>query len=98
MEAVGIRLGMYFRDTALSLLRTILKNTEKILTGLSDLQTADAALQAIVLKILTDIQTALANDDSDAAVEAASVIVNQAVTDLTNADTGLTTPPPPPAS
>ena len=88
----------YFSDNTLTMLRKILRNTEKILSGLSDLQTVDAALQAIVLKILTDIQTALANDDSDTAVEAASVIVNQAVTDLTNADTGLTTPPPPPAS
>jgi hypothetical protein len=88
----------YFSDNTLTMLRKILKNTEKILSGLSDLQTADAALQAIVLKVLTDIQTALANDDSDAAVEAASGIVNQAVTDLTNADATLTTPPAPPAS
>jgi hypothetical protein len=79
-----------------SILNTLVKGQEKIMTGLTDLQNADAALVAIVQQLLTDVQNALANDDPDAAVEAASVIVNQAVTDLQGLDTtvtGATTPP-----
>lgn len=91
--------GGFWKTTVIAKLNKIITNQETILTGLTDLQNADAALQAIVLKLLTDVQTALANDDPDAAVEAASVIVNQAVTDLTNEDNTVTgTPPAPPAS
>lgn len=61
-------------------------------TGLTNLQAADAALQAEVTQILTDIQTALANDDPDAAVQAAADIVNTAVTNLQAGD------PAPPAA
>lgn len=98
---MAVDTGGFWKSTVIAKLNTILANQEKILSGMTDLQNADAALQAIVLKLLTDVQTALANDDSDTAVEAASVIVNQAVTDLTNEDntvTGTTPPPAPPAS
>ena len=44
------------------------------MSGLTDLQAAVAALTAEVTTILADIQTALASDDRDAAVEAASQI------------------------
>jgi hypothetical protein len=60
------------------------QNQEKIMSGLVDLQTAEAqegvditTLVGVVQTLITDLKAALANDDSDAAVEAASAIVTQ---------------------
>lgn len=68
------------------------------MSGLTDLQAAVAALGTEVTTILTDIQTALQNDDPDAAVEAASELVNTAIANLQAGDpisgTGTTPPPP----
>jgi fructose-bisphosphate aldolase class 1 len=52
----------------------ILANTEKIVTGLDDLNQAIANLQAEELQIVADFQTLLTQNagDSDAAVEAVS--------------------------
>lgn len=75
-----------------------IKKEQKIMaTGLDNLQAADSALQAEVVQILTDIQTALTNDDPDAAVQAAADIVNKAVSDLQAGDP-VQPPPPPPAT
>lgn len=59
-------------------------NQEAIMSGLSDLQTAQAqetadinTLVGVVGTLITDLQAALANEDSDAAVEAAAAIVSQ---------------------
>jgi hypothetical protein len=58
----------------------------KLMSGLTDLQAAVAALTTEVGTILADIATALQNDDSDAAVEAASQIVTQATANLAAGD------------
>lgn len=54
------------------------------MSGLTDLQTSEAqestdinTLVGVVGTLITDLKAALANDDSDAAVEAASQIVAQ---------------------
>jgi hypothetical protein len=83
------------------ILKQVLTNTQELLSkvdvmaaGLTNLQAADTALQAEVIEILTDIQTALATDDPDAAVQAASDIVNKAVTDLKAGDPNPPVTPP----
>ena len=54
-------------------LMTVLKDIRKgIMSGLTDLQAAIAAMQSEWQTFLTDLTNALANADSDAAVEAAS--------------------------
>lgn len=84
------------------------------MSGLSDLTTAEAqetaditTLLGVVGTLITDLKAALANDDSDAAVEAASAIVTaqdtqlQAITaQLQAADPGAPATPPvtPPAA
>lgn len=84
----------YFRD---KILAQILENTEKTMSGLTDLNAAVAALQAEVVTILADIATALQNSDSDAAVEQASQLVATATAQLAAGDpvtgTAATTPP-----
>lgn len=59
------------------------------MSGLSDLTAAEAqetaditTLVGVVGTLITDLKAALANDDSDAAVEAASAIVAQQDTQL----------------
>ena len=47
------------------------------MSGLTDLQTAITNMQAEWSQFLTDLTTALENQDSDAAVEAAAQLVNQ---------------------
>ena len=78
------------------------------MSGLADLQTAEAqeatdinTLVGVVQTLITDLQAALADDDSDAAVEAASQIVAQqdaqlqAITaQLQAADPGAPATPP----
>ena len=65
-------------------LARIESNQEAQMSGLTDLQTAEAqetadinTLLSVVSTLITDLQGALANTDSDAAVEAASQIVAQ---------------------
>ena len=95
-------------------LNRIERNQEEIMSGLTDLQTAEAqesadisTLLSVVGTLITDLQAALANDDSDAAVEAASQIVaqqdaqlKQITAQLQAADPGApaTTPTPAPAA
>lgn len=95
-------------------LNRIERNQEEIMSGLTDLQTAEAqestdinTLVSVVGTLITDLKAALANDDSDAAVEAASQIVAQQDTQLQaitaqlqGADPGTPTAPvtPPAAS
>jgi hypothetical protein len=74
-------------------LKQILANQGVIMSGLTDLQAAIAALQQGILKILADIATALQNDDPDAAVEDASQLVTQATAQLAAGDP-LNVPPP----
>lgn len=90
----------------------ILRNTEVIMSGLDDLTTAQSqetadinTLVGVVGTLITDLQAALANTDSDAAVEAASQIVTasdaqlQAITaQLQAADPGAQAPVTPPAA
>jgi hypothetical protein len=92
-------------------LNRIERNQEVIMSGLSDLTTAEAqetadinTLLGVVQTLITDLQAALANDDSDAAVEAAAAIVAQqdaqlqAITaQLQAADPGAPAPVAPPA-
>jgi len=88
-------------------------NQEEIMSGLADLQTAESqegvditTLVSVVTAFIADLKTALANDDADAAVEAASAIVTaqdtqlQAITaQLQAADPGAPPAPPvPPAA
>lgn len=88
-------------------LSRIEKNQEKIMPGLTDLQTAEAqeaadinTLVGVVDTLITDLKAALANEDADAAVEAASQIVaqqdaqlQQITAQLQAADPGTPTPP-----
>jgi hypothetical protein len=80
--------------------KTIAKNQENIMSGLTDLQNAETAQGVTISDLLTevaafiaDVQTALGNADSDAAVEAAAQLleqqnaqVQQAITTLQAAD------------
>jgi chromosome segregation ATPase len=95
-------------------LSRIERNTEEIMSGLSDLTSAESqesadinTLVGVVTALISDLKAALANDDSDAAVEAASQIVTQqdqqlqAITaQLQGADPGAPATPPvtPPAA
>lgn len=90
----------YFKDNTLTMLRKILKNTEKTLSGLEALQANVTALTNLVTTLITDVTAALANDDPDAAVAAANDVVSQAITNLQGLDVQVTgtTPPAPPAS
>jgi hypothetical protein len=90
----------YFSDNALVMLRKILRNTEKILSGLEALQANVTALTNLVTTLITDVTGALQNDDPDAAVAAANDVVAQAITNLQALDVQVTgtTPPAPPAS
>lgn len=89
-------------------LERIEKNQEIIMSGLTDLQTAEAqeaadinTLVGVVQTLITDLQAALANEDPDAAVEAASAIVaqqdaqlQQITAQLQAADPGAPATPP----
>jgi hypothetical protein len=95
-------------------LNRIERNTEAIMSGLSDLTSAESqesadinTLLGVVGTLITDLKAALANDDADAAVEAAAQIVAQqdaqlqAITaQLQGADPGAPAAPPatPPAA
>jgi hypothetical protein len=95
-------------------LNRIEQKVDQIMSGLADLQTAEAqegvditTLVGVVGTLITDLQAALANTDADAAVEAASQIVTtqaaqlQTITaQLQAADPGAPATPPatPPAS
>ena len=86
----------------------IIKNPEKQMSGLSDLQTNEAqetadinTLVGVVSTLITDLQAALANEDADAAVEAAAQIVaqqdaqlQQITAQLQAADPGAPAAPP----
>lgn len=94
-----------------NLVRTISEINRKVdvlMSGLSDLTSAEAqetadisTLISVVGTLITDLKAALANTDSDAAVEAASLIVAQqdaqlqAITaQLKAADPGAPATPP----
>jgi peptidoglycan hydrolase CwlO-like protein len=107
-EAICERLGA-IEATLSDLLRAVNNNQEKIVTGLTDLtndvatlQASIAALQTEQATLITDIQTALENSDSDAAVEQIAQIVATAaqnVASLTAAQQAADpeTPTAPPA-
>jgi hypothetical protein len=71
-----------------------------IVSGLTDLQAAIAQMQADWQTFLTNLAAALANEDSDAAVEAASALVVQQDQAIQAENAVITggTPPTPPAS
>lgn len=87
-------------------------NQEAIMSGLTDLQTAEqqeaadiTTLVNVVGTLITDLKAALANTDADAAVEAAAQIVTQqdaqlqaVIAQLQAADPGAPTPPPAPVT
>lgn len=95
-------------------LNRIEEKVDKIMSGLSDLTTTEAqetadinTLVGVVQTFIADVKAALANDDSDAAVEAAAQVVAQqdaqlqaVIAQLQGADPGAPTPPPvtPPAA
>lgn len=89
-------MGGYFKDNVLTLLRTIKTNTEIIMTGLDDANTAIANLQAEELQIVEDFQTLLTQNsgDSDAAVEAIAQHVNDVTAALKAGDPVPTIAPP----
>jgi hypothetical protein len=80
-------------------LGTIINDEENAMSGLTDLNTNIAALQAEWTQFLTDLNNALANEDSDAAVEAASQLVAQQTAAIA-AEDAIVNPPAatPPAS
>jgi hypothetical protein len=67
-------------------------NQEKTVSGLTDLNANIAALQAEWTTFLADMTTALSNEDSDAAVEAAAQLVAQQTAALQSADPVTGTP------
>lgn len=67
-------------------------NQEKTVSGLTDLNANIAALQAEWTTFLADMTTALSNEDSDAAVEAAAQLVAQQTAALQAADPVTGTP------
>jgi hypothetical protein len=75
---------------------------DKIMSGLTDLQANITAMQAEWTTFLSDLTTALGNEDSDAAVEAAAQLVAQQTTAMQAADpitgTSATTPATTPAA
>ena len=80
---------------AIHILRELYKKTDRIERklndmgqGLSNLQADVLTLRAAVAKILADLSKALQNDDPDAAVAAADLIVRQATADLQAGDPG----------
>ena len=95
-------------------LNRIERNQEAIMSGLSDLTTAEGTVSAdintllgVVSTLIADVKAALANDDSDAAVEAAAQVVagydeqlQQITAQLQAADPGAPAPAPanPPAA
>jgi hypothetical protein len=78
----------------------ILYTQEIIVSGLTDLNTNLATLQAEITTFLADMATALGNEDSDAAVEQAAQLVAQMTASLQGADpvTGTATAATAPAS
>jgi hypothetical protein len=83
-------------------LEAIYQNTEKIMSGLTDLQSAVSALVAEITAAVTEIQTLNANGSEDAAVETQAQAILAATATLTAAVSGAATPPvtstPTPAS
>jgi hypothetical protein len=93
-------------------LNRIEQKVDQIMSGLADLQTAEAqegvdisTLLSVVGTLITDLKAALANADADAAVEAASQIVTaqdtqlQAITaQLQAADPAAPATPPAPTA
>jgi len=76
-----------------------LKQKEDItLSGLTDLQGAITAMQAEWTTFLADLTTALGNEDSDAAVEAAAQLVEAQTAAMQAADPLAPAPATPPAS
>lgn len=71
----------------------ILENQKVIMSGLTDLNTSVAALQAEWTKFLADLTGVLANTDSDVAVEAASKLVDAQTAAIAAEDTTITPPP-----
>jgi hypothetical protein len=88
--------------TIINQLNKILANQETEMSGLTDLNTAIAALQAEWTKFLADLTAVLANTDSDAAVEQASALVAQQTAAIAAEDAVVNPPAPttpaPPAS
>jgi hypothetical protein len=70
---------------------------ENLMSGLDDLNAAITAMQAEWTTFLADLTTALGNEDSDAAVEAAAQLV-QAQTAAIAAEDAVVNPPAAPAS
>lgn len=88
----------YFQQQVIAKLNRLLERQEILVSGLEALQANVTALTGIVTTLITDVTNALANDDPDAAVAAASQVVANAVTQLQGLDTTVTgaTPPAPP--
>lgn len=82
----------------ISMLSDIQTKVGKMSQGMADLNTSLTNLTAEVAAILADVQTALLNSDSDAAVEQASQVVNTAIANLKAGDPLTGTPAQPPAS
>jgi hypothetical protein len=89
-------MGGYFKDNVLSMLRKILSNQEKIMSGLDDANAALGALQAEELQIVEDFQTLLTQNegDPDAAVEAIANQVTAVTAALKAGDPVPTVTPP----
>jgi hypothetical protein len=85
--------------------QVVLKNQEKIMAAIDDLNTAVATLTTTISTLITNITTALANDTSSTAVETAVTSLNALNAQLvaeSNTITGASVPTPvsvtPPAS
>jgi hypothetical protein len=84
----------YFQQQVIAKLNTLLERQAILVSGLEALQANVTALTGIVTQLITDVTNALANDDPDAAVAAASQVVANAVTQLQGLDTTVTGTPP----
>jgi hypothetical protein len=80
-------------ETVVTNQAALAENVEtKLMSGLTDLNAAIAAMQAEWTTFLADLTNALANDDPDAAVEAAAQLIEAQTAALT-AEDAVVNPP-----
>jgi endonuclease/exonuclease/phosphatase family metal-dependent hydrolase len=83
-----------------AMLQKILRNTEKIMADVTNLQAADTALKSEIATFIADWQAQLAAANGDqAAVDAVTADMQSTITQLQASDPAVTvTPPAPPAA